>query len=109
MADNREQKKNGTKSVAGLLDRLLEYHPTVERLRSIDTDFQYLKDTWHGALGMQYRIAKPWLLSLGLAYEYINAGSSSINKKAGLLVGDLVGDYSPNMINVVNVNLIYKL
>jgi len=107
-----------------------------------------MKDTWHGALGMQYRIAKLWLLSLGfaydsspmstadrspsmpldqtwraatgiqydwnqnltlgLAYEYINAGSASINKTGGLLVGDLVGDYSPNMINVVNVNLIYK-
>lgn len=107
-----------------------------------------MKNTWHGALGMQYRLAKPWLLSLGVAYdsspmstadrppslpldqtwraatgiqydwnqnltlgfayEYINGGSASISKTGGLLVGDLVGDYSPNMINVVNVNLIYK-
>jgi long-chain fatty acid transport protein len=107
-----------------------------------------MDDTWHGALGVQYRITKPWLLSLGFAYdsspmsqanrspslpldrtwrgaagvqydwnqnltlgfayEYINAGSASINKTGGLLVGDLVGDYSPNMLNVVNVNLIYK-
>ena len=107
-----------------------------------------LDDTWHGAIGLQYRIAKPWLLSLGFAYdsspmsvanrspslpldrtwrgaagiqydwsenvtlgfayEYINAGSANINKTGGLLVGDLAGDYSPNMINVVNLNLIYK-
>jgi long-chain fatty acid transport protein len=107
-----------------------------------------MDDTWHGALGVQYRITKPWLLSLGFAYdsspmseanrspalpldrtwrgaagvqydwsenltlgfayEYINGGSANINKTGGLLVGDLVGDYSPNMINVVNLNLIYK-
>jgi long-chain fatty acid transport protein len=107
-----------------------------------------MKNTWHGALGMQYRIAKPWLLSLGFAYdsspmteanrspslpldrtwraaagiqydwsknltlgfayEYINAGSANISKTGGLLVGGLVGNYSPNMMNVVNLNLIYK-
>ena len=107
-----------------------------------------MDDTWHGALGVQYRITKPWLLSLGFAYdsspmseanrspalpldrtwrgaagvqydwsenltlgfayEYINGGSANINKTGGFLVGDLVGDYSPNMLNVVNLNLIYK-
>ena len=107
-----------------------------------------MEDTWHGALGVQYRITEPWLLSLGFAYdsspislanrspslpldrtwrsaagvqydwsknltlgfayEYINAGSASINKTDSPLLGDLIGDYSPNMINVVNLNLIYK-
>jgi len=107
-----------------------------------------MENTWHGALGMQYRLAKPWLLSLGFAYdsspmtepnrspalpldrtwrgavgvqydwsqnvtlgfgyEYINLGSASINKQGGPILGTLVGDYSPNMINVVNLNLIYK-
>jgi long-chain fatty acid transport protein len=28
-----------------------------------------MKDTWHGAIGAQYRIAKPWLLSVGFAYD----------------------------------------
>jgi len=27
------------------------------------------KDTWHAALGMQYRVAEPWLLSAGVAYD----------------------------------------
>jgi long-chain fatty acid transport protein len=107
-----------------------------------------LDNTWHGALGMQYRIGKPWLLSLGFAYdsspmnetnrspslpfdrtwrgaagiqydwnrnltlgfayEYINAGSGNINKQGGPFIGMLVGDYSPYMINVVNLNVIYK-
>jgi len=107
-----------------------------------------LKNTWHGALGMQYRIAKPWLLSLGFAYdsspmtqanrspsmpfdqnwrgamgiqydwsknltlgfayEYINLGSAGINKSGGQVIGSLVGDYGPNMVNVVNLNAIYK-
>jgi len=107
-----------------------------------------MKNTWHGALGMQYRIARPWLLSLGFAYdsspmteanrspslpldrtwraaagiqydwsknltlgfayEYINLGSANINKPGGPLIGTLIGDYGPNMINVVNLNLIYK-
>ena len=107
-----------------------------------------MNNTWHGALGMQYRIAKPWLLSLGFAYdsspmtdatrspsmpldrnwrgavgvqydwnqnltlgfayEYINLGSSALDKQGGPFLGTLVGDYGPNMINVVNLNLIYK-
>ena len=28
-----------------------------------------MDNTWHGALGMQYRLGKPWLLSLGFAYD----------------------------------------
>lgn len=28
-----------------------------------------MKDTWHGAIGAQYRIARPWLLSVGFAYD----------------------------------------
>ena len=31
-----------------------------------DLDF---KDTWHGALGAQYRITDPWLLNFGIAYD----------------------------------------
>jgi long-chain fatty acid transport protein len=27
------------------------------------------KDTWHGALGAQYRMSDPWLLSAGVAYD----------------------------------------
>jgi long-chain fatty acid transport protein len=36
--------------------------------RNLTADLDY-KDTWHGALGAQYRFSDPWLLSLGVAYD----------------------------------------
>jgi long-chain fatty acid transport protein len=36
--------------------------------RDITTDLDF-KDTWHGALGAQYRINDPWLLNFGIAYD----------------------------------------
>ena len=27
------------------------------------------KDTWHGALGAQYRMSEPWLVNFGIAYD----------------------------------------
>ena len=119
----------------------------VSRPTSLTTNLN-LQNTWHGALGAQYRIGKPWLLSLGFAYdsspmseenrspslpfdrnwrgaagiqyewnsnltlgfayEYINLGSDSINKSGGPVLGSLVGDYGPNNINVINLNMVYK-
>lgn len=35
---------------------------------SVTADRNY-NDTWHAALGAQYRISEPWLLSLGVAYD----------------------------------------
>jgi long-chain fatty acid transport protein len=35
---------------------------------SLTQDRNY-EDTWHVAFGMQYRIAEPWLLSAGIAYD----------------------------------------
>ena len=35
---------------------------------SLTQDLNY-DDTWHVAFGMQYRIAEPWLLSAGIAYD----------------------------------------
>jgi len=35
---------------------------------AITTDLDY-KDTWHAALGAQYRVSDPWLLSCGAAYD----------------------------------------
>jgi len=104
-------------------------------------------DTYHLAIGAQYRVAEPWLLSagfaydsspvnaanrsvampldrqlryaagvqydwserltLGLAYEFIDAGDANIDQSR-TLAGTLVGDYSPNHIQVVNLNLIWK-
>jgi long-chain fatty acid transport protein len=35
---------------------------------SLTTDLDY-SDTWHAALGAQYRISEPWLLTAGIAYD----------------------------------------
>lgn len=34
----------------------------------LTTDLDY-QDTWHGALGVQYRISEQWLLTTGMAYD----------------------------------------
>jgi long-chain fatty acid transport protein len=39
-----------------------------EDTTSITADRKY-KDTWHAAFGVQYRVADPWLLSAGIAYD----------------------------------------
>jgi len=40
-----------------------------ERIDSdLTTDLDY-KDTWHAALGAQYRVTDPWLLSAGVGYD----------------------------------------
>jgi long-chain fatty acid transport protein len=106
-------------------------------------------DTWHFALGGQYRFAKPWLLSigaaydtspadsatkrspampfdrqyrlaaglqyeinpdvtLGAAYEYLDLGDANINRKGGILRGDLKGKYKKNEIHFLGVNLVWK-
>ena len=35
---------------------------------SLTADRNY-KDTWHTAVGLQYRVSEPWLLSTGVAYD----------------------------------------
>jgi len=37
------------------------------------------KDTWHGALGAQYRVADPWLLNFGVAYDSAFQSSSNVS------------------------------
>lgn len=39
-----------------------------ETERSATTDAHF-RDTWHQAIGMQYRFAPPWLLSVGFAHD----------------------------------------
>jgi long-chain fatty acid transport protein len=105
-------------------------------------------DTLHFALGLQYQIDTPWLLSVGIAYdespvsdsdrtpdmpldrqwryatgvqydlsaditvgcayEFLDAGDAEINQNRGALAGALAGDYSSNYIHFFNVNLIKR-
>jgi long-chain fatty acid transport protein len=116
--------------------------------RSFTKDLGY-DDTWHFALGAQYRFAPQWLWSVGAAYdtspvdgddqrspdlpldrqvrvgtglqydwnkdvtvgaayEYLDAGKAEIDQEGGPLQGDLKGDYSTNAIHFFAVNLIWK-
>ncbi|MBW2510537.1 MAG: outer membrane protein transport protein, partial [Deltaproteobacteria bacterium] len=110
---------------------------------NLDRDFD---DTWHFALGFQYQIDDPWLLSVGIAYdespvsdsnrtpdmpldrqwryatgiqydlsqemtigcayELLDAGDAEISQNRGKLAGAIEGDYSSNYIHFFNVNLI---
>ena len=115
------------------------------------TDFtqdRNFKDTWHVAIGAQYRFAEVWLYSLGfaydsspvddkdrtpdmpldrqlrfgtglqydwnkditvgVAYEYLDAGGAEINQQGGPLQGSLEGDYKTNEIHFFNATLIWR-
>jgi long-chain fatty acid transport protein len=105
-------------------------------------------DTWHFALGAQYRFAERWLCSvgaaydtsptdedtrtpdlpldrqirigtgiqydwnenmtMGVAYEYLDAGEAEIDQEGGPLQGPLKGEYDTNTIHFFAVNLIWK-
>jgi long-chain fatty acid transport protein len=105
-------------------------------------------DTWHFALGTQYRFADSWLwsvgaaydtsptdedtrspdlpldrqirigtgiqydwnkdITVGAAYEYMDAGEAEIDQEGGPLQGPLKGDYDTNAIHFFAVNLIWK-
>jgi len=45
---------------------------------STTTDLDF-KDTWHGAIGAQYRINDPWLLNFGIAYDSEFQGGSDVS------------------------------
>ena len=45
---------------------------------SISSDLDF-KDTWHAALGAQYRISNPWLLNFGIAYDSKFQNSSKVS------------------------------
>ena len=46
--------------------------------RDIESDLDF-KDTWHFALGAQYRLSEPWLLNFGVAYDSGFQGSSNVS------------------------------
>jgi long-chain fatty acid transport protein len=121
---------------------------SVPNSNTVSTKLQW-KDTYHLGLGAYYRVAQPWLLmvgwaydtspissskdrspalpvdrqfryatgvqyewnkdiALGFAYTLIDAGDCKINKEGGALTGELKGKYDPNLINVFNLNLVYR-
>ena len=55
----------------GNIDITIDSDTSTTATQDLDYD-----DTWHFALGGQYRIAKPWLLSIGAAYDTSPADSA---------------------------------
>ena len=53
---------------------------------SVTTDLDF-KDTWHGALGAQYRLSQPWLLNFGIAYDSAFQDGSKVSPLLPLNAG----------------------
>jgi long-chain fatty acid transport protein len=45
---------------------------------SVTTNLDF-KDTWHVAVGMQYRLSEPWMLNFGIAYDSEFQDGSSVS------------------------------
>ncbi|TDI99862.1 MAG: hypothetical protein E2O73_06860 [Deltaproteobacteria bacterium] len=58
------------------------------------------------ATGVQYDLSED--VVLGASYVYVDLGDGDIRQTGGPLTGGLAGDYSPNRIHAVNVNLTWR-
>ena len=58
------------------------------------------------ALGVQYDLRKD--LTLGAAYEYMDAGSAPVNQTGGALKGDLKGDLKDDVFHIVALSANWK-
>jgi long-chain fatty acid transport protein len=58
------------------------------------------------ALGLQYELRKD--LTLGAAYEYMDAGSAPVNQTGGPLKGDLEGDLKDDVFHIVALSANWK-
>ena len=56
--------------------------------------------------GLQYDWSEK--LTLGLAYEFMDAGDAELSQARGSLAGPLKGDYKTNHINIISVNMIWR-
>jgi len=52
---------------------------------SLTKELDY-QDTWHGAVGAQYRVAENWLLSAGFAYD--SSAVNDANRTVALPMGE---------------------
>ena len=130
-------------SAFGKQDLTLRSTTTTSFTKDLDYD-----DTWHFAMGAQYRFAERWLwsvgaaydtsptdgdtrtpdlpldrqirlgtgiqydwndnITVGAAYEYLDAGEAEIDQAGKPLKGPLKGEYDPNSIHFFALNLIWK-
>ena len=79
--------------------RRLTKHRTALQALPLDRQIRY-------ATGLQYEISND--ITIGGAFEFIDAGSSRINQEGGPLRGELKGKYDTNYITVFNMNIVWK-
>ena len=72
-----------------------------ERSPAIPLDQQYRLGT-----GVQYSFNDN--TTVGVGYEYMNAGDASLDRNRGPLAGRIQGDYKSNDFHFVSVNLIWR-
>jgi long-chain fatty acid transport protein len=65
----------------------------------VDRQYRY-------ALGLQYEWRKN--ITFGAAYEYMDAGSASVNQTGGALKGDLKGRFKDDAFNILALNVNWK-
>jgi len=58
------------------------------------------------ALGLQYELRKD--LTLGAAYEYMDAGSAPVNQTGGAMKGDLKGRLKSDEFNIFALNMNWR-
>lgn len=58
------------------------------------------------ATGIQYEVDED--VTLGVAYEYLDAGKAKIDREGGPLTGPLKGEYNTNHIQYIAVNMQWK-
>jgi long-chain fatty acid transport protein len=58
------------------------------------------------ALGLQYELNKD--ITLGAAYEYMDAGSAPVDQTGGALKGDLKGRFKDDVFNILALNMNWK-
>ena len=87
--------------------------------KNLTTNLNF-KDTWHGALGTQYRPSPAWRfglgaqyaikqnLTVGFAYELQWTGYMSINQSRGPPSGTVAGQYDNAYFHVYALTLSWK-
>lgn len=58
------------------------------------------------ASGIQYDWNED--VTIGAAYQYLDAGDAEIDQEGGPLQGSLKGEYDTNVVHVMAVNLTWK-
>ena len=61
---------------------------------------------WRYSAGIQYDLSKD--MTIGCAYEFLDAGDAKIEQNRGPLAGALEGDYSSNHIHFFGFNILRR-